>query len=396
MITRNKRAGLILLSCLCVLMTGCKSSDYKKAVQYQENGSYTEAIAVYSELGDYEDAQSRLNECQNELDYAEAKEKMEKADYKAANDLLSKLGDFKDSSTLLVECRNEIDYAEAMGLMEKSDYQAAEKLFSQLEGYKDSDEQKATCKKMGKLVDSFNKAVESLTAKNKEVDDLVSKANDLVNSTDKALDEELRPALETAISALKAKRFDIPSLPDSEAEIKDMTSKIQKTDYSSELSDLDEAFKALELSIKQYALVDNPSEAYVISCLQRVAGITGISAATEENDPNGQLGKAGGYTVAVYFSHQKVDQSSVYGDTLIDKGTDAGGQIEVYSKPEDAEKRNNYLATFDGSAFSSGSHCVIGTVVVRTSDELTATQQRELEESVIAELINIDAATDNG
>jgi hypothetical protein len=118
-----------------------------------------------------------------------------------------------------------------------------------------------------------------------------------------------------------------------------------------------------------------------------VAGITGISAATEENDSNGQLGKAGGYTAAVYFSHQNVDQSSVHGDTLIDKGTDAGGQIEVYSKPEDAEKRNNYLATFDGGVFSSGSHCVIGSVVVRTSDELTATQQRELEESVIAELI---------
>ena len=114
-----------------------------------------------------------------------------------------------------------------------------------------------------------------------------------------------------------------------------------------------------------------------------------IAAATEDNDPNGQLHKAGGYTSAVYFSHENVDQGSVYGSSLIDKGTDAGGQIEVYATPEDAAKRDTYLAAFDGSVLSSGSHTVIGTCVIRTSNELKASQQSELEANIISELTRI-------
>ena len=75
---------------------------------------------------------------------------------------------------------------------------------------------------------------------------------------------------------------------------------------------------------------------------------------------------------------------------MIDKGTDAGGQIEVYATPEDAVKRDTYLAAFDGSAFSSGSHVVIGTCVVRTSNELKASQQNELTANIIAELTRVD------
>jgi len=68
---------------------------------------------------------------------------------------------------------------------------------------------------------------------------------------------------------------------------------------------------------------------------------------------------------------------------LIDKGTDAGGEIEVYANEEDAIKRNDYLAAFDGGILSSRSHRVVGTVVIRISDELTASQQKALEEKVL-------------
>ena len=75
---------------------------------------------------------------------------------------------------------------------------------------------------------------------------------------------------------------------------------------------------------------------------------------------------------------------------LIDKGTDAGGAIEVYSTVEDAEKRRDYLATYDGTIFANGTHTVIGTVLVRTSNELTASQQKELEQKVIEALTKLD------
>ena len=131
---------------------------------------------------------------------------------------------------------------------------------------------------------------------------------------------------------------------------------------------------------------NTPSEERVIECLEKVPGILEIAAVTEENDPNGLLNKAGSYVACVYFSYVLVDEDELYGDDLIDCGTNAGGCIEVYKNKEDARKRNDYLETFDGGVLSSGSHTVVGTVVVRTSNLLTANQQRFLEANIIAAL----------
>ena len=129
--------------------------------------------------------------------------------------------------------------------------------------------------------------------------------------------------------------------------------------------------------------ITNPDEAFVISCLEQIDGITGYAAATEDNDPNGKLHKQGGYTSAVYFSYDQVNQSLVSGNTIIEKGTEGGGQIEVYATAEDAQRRSDYLGSFDGTALCSGSHTVLGTILIRTSDQLTATQQKELEAALI-------------
>ena len=44
------------------------------------------------------------------------------------------------------------------------------------------------------------------------------------------------------------------------------------------------------------------------------------------------------------------------------------------------------MSAFDGGVLASGSHTVIGTVLVRTSNELTASQQKDLEAKIIAAL----------
>ncbi len=85
-----------------------------------------------------------------------------------------------------------------------------------------------------------------------------------------------------------------------------------------------------------------------------------------------------------------IDQDSIDGTTVIDKGTDCGGSIEVYTSVEDAEKRKEYLAGFDGSLFASGSHAVAGTCLVRTSNELTASQQKKMEADIIKVLTFIE------
>ena len=111
---------------------------------------------------------------------------------------------------------------------------------------------------------------------------------------------------------------------------------------------------------------------------------------TEDNDPNGQFGKQGGYTAQVFFSLDMVDQNNVYGTTIIDKGTDCGGSIEVYSTVEDAESRNSYLAGFDGSILASGYHEVVGTCIVRVSNELPASKQKEMSEMIIQRLTSLE------
>lgn len=167
------------------------------------------------------------------------------------------------------------------------------------------------------------------------------------------------------------------------------TAKESAIDFEADIQSLKNAKQAVTDSVTQMKLVTNPSEAFVIERLQGVEGIQDISAVTEDNDPNGQLGKDGGYTATVYFTTPMVDQSKVFGNSVIEKGTDGGGAIEVYANPSDANKRKDYLASFDGSVLSSGSHEVVGTVLVRTSNKLTASQQDQLESAIIEALTKL-------
>lgn len=123
-------------------------------------------------------------------------------------------------------------------------------------------------------------------------------------------------------------------------------------------------------------------QAFVVDAIKKIPNIISVASATEYNDPNGQLNKQGGYIADIFFSVDVINQNSIAGITLVEKGTDAGGSIEIYNNVEDAKKRNEYLASFDGTILSSGSHKVIGTCVVRTSSKLTASLQNILSNNI--------------
>lgn len=233
----------------------------------------------------------------------------------------------------------------------------------------------------------FKEAVATAEEKNLQLDAAVKESEDLILEKQPLLDEPLISALENAISDAKAvKELDF-QIPNNVEEIIVRTEELYKIDYTTELANLSEKYDAVVTDAKRYQLVNQPTEAYVIQCLQTIPEIVNISAVTEDNDPNGNLNKAGGYTATVYFAVESINlDKSIYGSTLIEQGTDAGGGIEVYSCVEDAIKRRDYLATFDGGIFASGTHTVIGTVLVRASNELTASQQKSLEAKVIAAL----------
>ena len=306
--TKKKLTYGCLIAVMCLGLTGCKSTDYKDAVEFQNTKDYASAVTLYEEIGDYKDSASRLTDCET----------------------------------------------------------------------------------MISAIDGYNKAKASAEEKNTELDTAISDAEALIAKGENALDETLITKLETSISETKAVKVSVPDMPKTADEITAVTDDMNTIDYSSDLTNLSAKKQSLENSIKQYVLVDAPEEAYIITCLGKIPNIVDISAVTEDNDPNGNLNKAGGYTAQVYFSSNLVDQSNVYGSTVIDKGTDCGGSIEVFATVEEAETRSEYLGGFDGLIFASGSHTVVGTVLVRTSDKLTASQQKEMELNIISALTTIE------
>jgi hypothetical protein len=283
----------------------------------------------------------------------------------------------------LTGCKSN-DYNNALRLEDSGDYEAALEIFETLSDYKDSSTHVASCQEMISALEKFDTAVSYLREKNDELASAITSAHALLTEDKPALDESLASNLETAISQASAAKVDVPDPADTADEIIQLADELSQTDYNDVLEELSTAQTALETSITQYSLVDQPSESYIISCLNRVPTVDDISAVTEDDDPNGQLNKAGGYTADVYFSSDLIDQGKIIGKTIIDKGTSAGGSIEVYTTAEDALARDNYLSAFDGSVLASGSHTVVGTVVVRTSDELTASQQTKLESWIVA------------
>lgn len=288
----------------------------------------------------------------------------------------------------LTGCKS-TDYNEAIKLEEAEDYSSAATIYETLGEYKDSKEHLEYCNNMIDVIEKYNVARTSAEEKNLELDNAISAAEALILEGEPVLDETLIPVLETAVSEAKVAKQSIIEMPETENEIISVCDVLNGIDYSDVLSNLSEKQAALEQSKKQYALVNAPTEAYIIDCLRKVPNVNDISAVTEDNDPNGYLNKAGGYTAQVYFSSNLINQDEIEGVTIIDKGTDCGGSIEVYSTAEEANARNDYLASFDGGIFASGSHTVIGTVLVRTSNELTASQQKEMEADIIAIMTEI-------
>lgn len=239
-------------------------------------------------------------------------------------------------------------------------------------------------------IEAYDAECDRINTEVSELNNLIADCEALIQAAEPAYDPETLTALETATTDAKASITEIPDRPHKAEDINSLVEDtLAKISYTATTDSLNAAKDAYDHSVKVLKQVTNPSEEFIVNCIKNIPGIVGYDAVTEDNDPNGNLHKAGGYTSAVYFEYDKVDQSKTYGNTIIEKGTDCGGQLEVYATADDAQKRCDYLASFDGGILASGSHTVVGTILVRTSDKLTASQQKELEELIIAKLIEL-------
>lgn len=233
----------------------------------------------------------------------------------------------------------------------------------------------------------YEEVTAHIVEKNKILDESISKLQGLIDSGEKPVDENIIDTSKEAIKEAQANKIILELLSNNINEIQNKTEELRNktVDYTQYLTKIENETNKLSKSIETYKKFLNPTSDFIISKLATIDEIVNSEAVTEDNDPNGKLNKPGGYTATVYFESSNVNQSEVYSDdnSLISKGTDAGGAIEVYANEEDAKKREQYLATFDGGILASGSHRVVGTTLIRTSDELTASQQKALEEKII-------------
>lgn len=248
----------------------------------------------------------------------------------------------------------------------------------------DSEETKAAKEGFSNEVERVQASYDALTAE-------IATAEELVVTEERPLDETLKPALEDTISDAKTVEFKSPSMPSGIDNINAATEELKNTSLDDKTQALKDAETALSNSIEQRKLVTAPSEAFVIERLRGIDGVGEIAALTEETDNNGLLGKAGTYYAKIDFASPWIkDPYSIYsGRSVAENSTDGGGSVEVFETEELAQKRNDYLGAFDGGILASGSHKVLGTLVVRTSDELTASQQKKLEADIIASLTKL-------
>lgn len=144
-------------------------------------------------------------------------------------------------------------------------------------------------------------------------------------------------------------------------------------------SDDEYTSKIYELSEEEDALVNKPSKEYVITALSQLESVIGIEASSEPVD---------GAQETIYFSSNLVDQSNFSEDDGVEeKGTSAGGSIDIYETSEEAIERDEYLHGFDDAVLlNSGSHAVAGTIVIRISEKLDEDKQEALTDEIVAAL----------
>ena len=271
-------------------------------------------------------------------------------------------------------------------------------------------------------VGAFNENAAAVAAVNAAYDEALDAVRERIDSEPIPYDPETLSAVEAALASAREARTEDPepigetaemlSAADSLSE-QDARSLAEKAaadaralreralpetaeapDYSAQLAAVDAALEPYEASLEIIRPVIAPTDEYVMERLMQVSTIAAVNAVTEGHDPNGNLDADGGYIGCVFFRDSRI---SVWSFRLnpgadrndpVDVGTQGGGSVEIYRTQQEAENR---AAFFKFNARSIGAYGVVGSVVVRVSDELSRSKQQELLEAILEVLLVPDA-----
>ena len=125
---------VVLIACVVgwfVVTRVIPNNKYQRAVTLRENGQYGEAAAVFTELGDYSDANEQIAPTK----YMQAEELRENGQYEEAIALFTELGNYYDAAAQVTETK----YQKATNLNAFGKYDEAYAIYVTLTGYKDVD-----------------------------------------------------------------------------------------------------------------------------------------------------------------------------------------------------------------------------------------------------------------
>lgn len=165
--------------------------------------------------------------------------------------------------------------------------------------------------------------------------------------------------------------------------------------YSAANQEIEEANDNLSRSIKQLQQVTCPKEAFILERMTNIrddVGMVDLIALTEDTDTENHIGKSGWYYSKVIFQQKDVDHYGLANGllTLAEVGNPAGGCVEAFNSVEDAEARNDYLTSIEGTVRSPGAHVVVGTLVVRVTEDIKTSVQQEILNMMVEELLRLE------
>lgn len=132
--------------------------------------------------------------------------------------------------------------------------------------------------------------------------------------------------------------------------------------------------------------ITNPKVEDVVKSLRKVKNISNIEVVSDEDKKSDLFFYNGMFNDCAYFTSNLVNDV-IQGQTTIEKGTDAGGCVEIYDTVEKAHERFDYLMGFDNTIYYSGQFIPVGTMIVRTSYLLSDEENDKLVNEIINALI---------
>lgn len=186
-------------------------------------------------------------------------------------------------------------------------------------------------------IEKYNAAASGIAAANEELQGVLNEAGSLIEQDRKAYEPETLEKLQKAVKTAEGKLVEVPVQFDpfemrelqggfnrndleiqkleadaAAAAVEEAAAKIPEIpavpDYSEQIKEVQDAQKKYESSVQKLANVTAPPDDFVSGRLKRISTVVETGAVTKEQDPNGLLGKKGGYTGCVYFLDERVDR----------------------------------------------------------------------------------------